>query len=152
MKIIRIITLGVLAGFLSPSSLAAYFGPYVLLAPTAVDGDTIKADVPVWPGVNIDASIRVIGVDTPEMTPAGCATPAENAAIRAAAVRAKEFTEAWINRNSPVVIGNVKPDAYSGRYDAVVTGSGGERLAAALIQAGHGRLYNGGKRQTWCAP
>lgn len=140
----------VLACFLSSPSFAAFSGPYSLIAPSAIDGDTIKADVPVWPGVNIDASIRVIGVDTPELAPAGCATPAENAAIRAAAVRAKEFTEAWINRNSPVVIGSVKPDAYSGRYDAVVTGSGGERLSAALIQAGMGRVYNGGKRKTWC--
>lgn len=136
--------------FLSSPSFATYSGPYSLIAPIAVDGDTIKADVPVWPGVYIDASIRVIGVDTPELAPAGCATPAENAAIRAAAVRAKEFTEAWINRNSPVVIGSVKQDAYSGRYDAVVIGSGGERLSAALLQAGHGRAYNGGKRQTWC--
>lgn len=136
--------------FLSSPAFAGYQGPYSLIAPIAVDGDTIKADVPVWPGVNIDASIRVIGVDTPELAPAGCATPAENIAIRAAAVRAKEFVDAWLNRNSPAVIGSVKQDTYSGRYDAVVTGSGGERLSDALIQAGMGRAYNGGKRKTWC--
>lgn len=136
--------------FLSFPLQAGYSGPYSLIAPMAVDGDTIKADVPVWPGVNIDARIRVIGVDTPELAPAGCATPAENAAIRAAAAR--EFVNAWLNRNSPAVIGSVKQDTYSGRYDAVVTGSGGERLSTALIQSGHGRKYNGGKRQTWCAP
>lgn len=136
--------------FLSLPSWSAFYGPYTLIAPIAIDGDTIKASVPVWPGMNIDASIRVIGVDTPELTPAGCATKAENDAIRAAAVRAKEFVDAWISRNSPVVIGGVKQDTYSGRYDAVVTGSGGERLSAALIQAGLGRVYNGGKRQTWC--
>lgn len=136
--------------FLSSPAFASYSGPYSLIAPMAIDGDTIKADVPVWPGVNIDASIRVIGVDTPELAPAGCATPAENAAIRAAAVRAKEFVDAWLNRNSPAVIGSVKQDTYSGRYDAVVTGSGGERLSVALIQAGMGRVYNGGKRKTWC--
>ena len=136
--------------FLSSPAFASYSGPYSLIAPVAIDGDTIKADVPVWPGVNIDASIRVIGVDAPELTTAGCATKAENDAIRAAAIRAREFVDAWLNRNSPVVIGGVKQDTYSGRYDAVVTGAGGERLSAALIQAGHGRLYNGGKRQTWC--
>lgn len=129
---------------------AANYGPFNLIAPTAIDGDTIRGDVPVWPGINADASIRVIGVDTPELTSAGCVTKDENDAIKAAAVAARAFTEAWINRNSPIVIGNVNPDAYSGRYDAVVTGSGGERLSAALIQAGHGRLYNGGKRQSWC--
>ena len=136
--------------FFSSPAFSGYPGPYSLVAPMAVDGDTIKADVPVWPGVYIDASIRVIGVDTPELTTAGCATKAENDAIRAAAVRAKEFVDAWLSRNSPVVIGGVKQDTYSGRYDAVVIGSGGERLSAALIQSGHGRMYNGGKRQTWC--
>ena len=140
----------ILCCFLSPSSYAVSYGPYSLIAPTAIDGDTLRADVPVWPMVSVDASIRVIGVDTPELTSAGCATKEENDAIKAAALAAKAFTESWINRNSPIVIGNVKPDAYSGRYDAVVTGAGGERLSDALIQSGHGRKYNGGKRQTWC--
>ncbi len=135
--------LALLLCFLSSPSHSVSFGPYSLIAPTAIDGDTIRADVPVWPGVNIDAGIRVIGVDTPEMNVA---------CERDRAIKAKEFTEAWLNRNSPVVIGNVKPDKYSGRYDAIVTGAGGERLSAALIQSGHGRVYNGGMRQTWCAP
>ena len=148
--ILRAVFVSLVACFLSSASFAGYSGPYSLIVPIAIDGDTIKADVPVWPGVYIDASIRVIGVDTPELTTAGCATKAENDAIRAAAVRAKEFVDDWLTRNSPVVIGSVKQDTYSGRYDAVVTGSGGERLSAALIQTGHGRLYNGGKRQTWC--
>lgn len=139
--------------FLSAPSYAAYYGPFGLIAPIAIDGDTIRADVPVWPHVSIDASIRVIGVDTPELTSsAGCATKEENDAIKAAALAAKAFTESWINRNSPIVIGNVRPDSYSGRYDAVVTGANGERLSDALIQSGHGRKYNGGKRQTWCKP
>ena len=129
--------------FLSSPSFAAYFGPYSLIAPVAIDGDTLRADVPVWPGVNIDASIRVIGVDTPE-TNIACE--------KERAIAAKAFTESWINRNSPIVIGSVKPDKYSGRYDAIVTGAGGERLSAALIQAGHGRVYNGGVRQSWCKP
>jgi endonuclease YncB( thermonuclease family) len=137
-------------GFLSPSSYAAYSGPYSLIAPVAIDGDTIRADVTVWPGITADASIRVIGVDSPELTSAGCTTKQENDEIKAAGLAAKQFTEGWLNRNHPVVIGNVKMDAYAGRYDAIVTGATGERLSAALIQSGHGRAYNGGKRQTWC--
>lgn len=139
MKVILFILLSVL----SSDAFSVYYGPFNLLAPVAIDGDTIRADVPVWPYVNIDASIRVIGVDTPEI--AGKCTEEKTAALAA-----KAFTESWLNRNSPIVIGNVKPDAYSGRYDAIVTGSGGERLSDALIKAGHGRIYNGGKRQPWC--
>src|SRR4030066_360687 len=113
--------------FVCTPVLAAQFGPYMLIAPIAIDGDTIRADVPIWPGVSIDASIRVIGVDTPE-TNIACE--------KARALAAKAFTEAWINRNSPVVISSVKPDKFGGRYVAVVTGAGGERLSAALIQSG----------------
>src|SRR3990172_8583980 len=138
---VKKIFLAVLFCFLSLPSYAVFYGPYALIAPTAIDGDTIRADVPVWPGVNIDASIRVIGVDTPELN---------IACEKELAIAAKAFTEAWINRNSPVVVGSVKPDKYSGRYDAIVTGAGGERLSTALIQSGHGRPYNGGKRQSWC--
>lgn len=141
--VIRVILLAAFAAFFSSPSWSGYSGPYALIAPIAVDGDTIRADVPVWPGVSIDASIRVTGVDTPEMNVA---------CEKERAVAAKAFTDSWINRNSPVVISGVKPDKYSGRYDAVVIGAGGERLAAALIQAGLGRVYNGGARQPWCTP
>lgn len=140
----RFILMAAFTAFFSSAVYAAYYGPYGLVAPIAVDGDTIRADVPVWPGVGIDAAIRVIGVDTPEMTGAKC--PEE----KAAALKAKAFTDAWLIAHRPIVIGNVIADKYSGRYDAIVTGKDGERLSDALIQAGLGRVYNGGARQSWC--
>lgn len=143
--ILTCIVIAAMAGFFSSVASSAYSGPYALLAPVAVDGDTINADVPLWPGVTADdVSIRVLGVDTPEITGSKCAEE------KAAGILAKAFTDAWITKNYPIVVVNVKPDKYSGRFDAIVTGSGGERLSAALIQAGHGRPYNGGARQSWC--
>lgn len=142
----------VLTCFFSLPLPAFSYGPYSLIAPIAIDGDTIRAEVPVWPSIGVDASIRVIGVDSPELTSPGCATQAENDAIRAAGRAAKVFTDSWLSRNTPIVITGVKMDAYAGRYDAVVLGSDGEKLADALIKSGHGRKYNGGKRATWCAP
>lgn len=140
--IMNCIVIAAMAAFFSLSASAAYSGPYVLLAPVAVDGDTLRADVPIWPGVMADdVSIRVIGVDTPEIN---------IACERDRALAAKAFTDAWLVRNRPVVIGSVKPDKFGGRFDAIVTGAGGERLSAALIKAGHGRVYNGGARQPWC--
>lgn len=132
--------------FFSSVASAAYYGPYVLVAPIAIDGDTIRAEVPVWPGIDADASIRVIGVDTPELTGAKC--PEE----KSAALKAKAFTDSWLLAHAPIVIGNVIQDKYSGRYDAVVTGRDGERLSDALIQSGNGRKYNGGARGAWCTP
>jgi len=122
---------------------AASYGPYMLSAPIAIDGDTLRADVQIWPNTTVDVSIRVIGVDTPELH-------ALNACERDLAQKAKIFTDAWIQANAPLTIGAVKPDKYSGRFDAVVTSRGGASLATTLIQSGHGRPYNGGARQAWC--
>lgn len=124
--------------------LAAFYGPYTLTAPIAIDGDTIRADVAIWPDTVVDAAIRVLGVDTPEMK-------ASNACERDLAQKAKAFTDAWIQANAPLLIGAVKPDKYAGRFDAVVTGKDGTSLSVALIQSGHGRRYTGGARLPgWC--
>ena len=122
---------------------AAFYGPYTLIAPVAVDGDTIRADVAIWPELTVDAAIRVAGVDTPELR---ASIPCEYQL----AIKAKEFTDAWIQAQAPLMIGAVKPDKYAGRYDAVVTGKNGTSLAKALIDAGHGRSYSGGARLGWC--
>lgn len=124
---------------------AAFYGPYQLVAPVAIDGDTLRADVPIWPDTLVDVSIRVLGVDTPELRGA-CA------AEKDLAQKAKAFTDAWLQANGPVVIDRVKPDKYQGRFDAVVTGKDGASLAEALIQSGLGRPYAGGTRAGWCLP
>ena len=135
----------VLLCFLSMASVvsASEYGPYVLAAPIATDGDTLRGDVNIWPDLSVDAAIRVAGVDTPELK---ASLPCE----RALAVTAKKFTDTWILKNHPITISRIKPDKFSGRYDAVVTGSTGDSLAGALIAAGIGRPYSGGARQAWC--
>ena len=131
--------------FFSSTSWSASYGPYPLITPIATDGDTIKANMPVWPGLFVEAGIRVRGVDTPE-------TNGSSTCERDLARRAKAFTEMWITSNQPITISGVEPDKYSGRYAAVVTGRGGSVLATELINAGHGRFYNGGARSPWCQP
>lgn len=130
--------------FFSFPAYSSSYGPFYLIAPTATDGDTIKADVQVWPSLTVDAAIRVIGVDTPEISQAKC--PEE----KAAGIAARDFTNVWISAHVPLVINTVRPDKYSGRYDAVVVGNNGDNLAADLIKSGHGRSYRGGARQSWC--
>lgn len=140
---------------------AAFYGPYTLIAPTVLDGDTLRADVAVWPNITASVLIRVIGVDTPELTPPPkCAagmpvTECDKLKSIAAceldlAKRARDFTDAWVKSNSPLMIGAVKADKFSGRVDAVVTGDDGKSLTKALIDSGHGRAYDGKARRTWC--
>lgn len=143
MRPLRILALLVLVGFFSPPAWSAFYGPYSVSAPIAIDGDTIRGDVAIWPDMTADIAIRVRGVDTPELHGA---TQCE----RDLAQKAKEFTDAWLASNAPILIGLVASDKYAGRVDAVVTGLGGKVLAEALIQSGNGRPYSGGTRQPWC--
>ena len=125
------------------ASFTADYGPYRLAAPIATDGDTIRADVLIWPQHSVDTAIRVSGVDTPETGKAKCA------AEKVAGHKAKAFTQTWISAHQPLTINLVKADAYPGRFDAVVAGRDGSLLAGALIAAGHGRPSRG-QRSSWC--
>lgn len=139
----RALLVGLLIGFLPAQSFAVSYGPYSLIAPIAIDGDSVKASVAIFPGLYYEASIRAIGVDTPEIN-GKCVIEKEMAKT------AKTFTDAWLKANAPIYINSVREDAYPGRFDAIILGSDGGRLSDALIKAGLGRIYNGGKRQPWC--
>ena len=128
--------------FLSSPSFAASYGPYTLIAPVAIDGDNIRADVMIWPDITVDVSIRVIGADTPELR-------SSLLCERVLAIKARTFTDGWIILNQPLTINLVKPDKFAGRVDAVISGKTGS-LADALIAAGIARPYTGGARQPWC--
>lgn len=129
--------------FLVPSSFAAGYGPYAVASAIAVDGDTIKGDVLVWPGLTANTLVRVRGVDAPELRGA---LPCE----RAAAALARDFATAWLVANHPISISDVAPDKFGGRVDAHVRGANGGLLASALLAAGHARPYTGGTREPWC--
>lgn len=124
------------------SAMAAdhYPGPYKVLAPLGIDGDTFHATVPIWPGIYSDVAVRVVGVDTPELH-------ATTQCERDLAAKAKAFTDNWL-LTGPITLTLVTQDNYGGRVDAVVTGPTG-KLADALIAAGLGHPYNGGKRPSW---
>jgi endonuclease YncB( thermonuclease family) len=90
-----------------------------------IDGDTFVATGPAWHGVTVTETVRVLGVDTPEVT----------GPTAAAGLAAKAFAAAWLGAG-PVTVATCKRDSF-GRALGVVT-KGGVTLADALIQAGHG--------------
>lgn len=107
-----------------------------------VDGDTLQVRLPGLPGELQPVSVRVRGVDTPET-----GGRARCEAERRDGARATAFTEAML-RSGSVRFVDPEWDKY-GRVLATVTVAG-EDLAAALIRAGRGRPYDGGKRGGWC--
>jgi micrococcal nuclease len=105
------------------------------------DGDTLTAQVALWPGFTVTTGVRLLGVDTPELRSRFACEKTLAKAARAAAI-------AWI-AGRPVTLRNVQHGKYAGRVLAEVW-INGQRLAHHMIDTGHGRIYHGGKREGWC--
>lgn len=139
-----IIVCGILlAGALYFENARADYGPYDFLHPAAIDGDTVRGEVAIWPGQYINVAVRVAGIDSPEIR-------SSLACERDAARKAREFTEKWLVANAPVRVSSITPDKYYGRVVAHVQNRSGALLGGALLAAGHARAYAGGQRQPWC--
>lgn len=107
-----------------------------------IDGDTFEARVHLWQGLDITTRVRLRGVDTPELK-AQCLK--ETRMAQAARNALKELLA-----EGGVTIFNVGPDKYNGRVVADVATRATPNVSDALIAAGHGRPYGGGRRAGWC--
>lgn len=126
----------------SPHALSdALPGPVRSVVIRTIDGDTLLVRARIWPGHEVTASVRLAGVDAPELR-GRC--DAESIAAR----RARSYLAKLIE-GGPVELTDIKPDKYGGRVVARVT-SAGRDLSELLILAGHARPYHGGKRGGWC--
>ena len=107
-----------------------------------IDGDTFEARVRVWPGLDVDTKVRLRGVDAAELH-ARCA--GELAQAQAAHVALTKI----LNQGG-VTISRVGIDKYGGRVDASIATQGTADVSAALLNGGFARVYDGGKRGSWC--
>ena len=107
-----------------------------------IDGDTFAARVHVEPGMNLDARIRLRGIDAPELK-GQCAQE-----VRLAEAAGDALDK--LLREGAVTISNIGPDKYPGRVVADVATKRTPNVSAALLGSGHVRSYNGGHRSGWC--
>ena len=115
---------------------------YLAYLITVTDGDTFKARVPVWNGVEIVTAVRVNGIDAPEL----------RGKCDFEKVKAEEASAAlahYLQTAKSVTLQNVKDDKYSGRVVADVIVDG-KSLSSEMIRTGLVRPYNGGTRAGWC--
>ena len=98
----------------------------------------------VWPDLDWTGSVRVRGVDTPEIL--GLCEQEKQLAILA-----RDYVRDLLTDES-VVLTEIENDRYGGRVLAHVELESGESLADLLIAGGYGRAYDGGARQSWCGP
>jgi len=104
------------------------------------DGDTIVVDAHPWPGMTIRISVRVRGIDSPEIR--GKCQAEKKAAINARD-RMAELVKGGLR------LENIAHGKYAGRVIADAISSRGT-VAKILIQEGFARPYDGGKRAGWC--
>ncbi len=104
------------------------------------DGDTIKVMARPWPGMSLETSVRVRGIDTPEIK-GKCETE------KAKAVDAREQAKQFVGKH--VLLTNIELGKYAGRVVANIL-VGNQDLGEFLITSGLARPYDGGKRKSWC--
>jgi micrococcal nuclease len=116
-------------------------GPLEAQVESVYDGDTFHARVTVWPGVLVETSVRIRGIDTPEIK-------GKCDAERPAAGRARDRLRALL-ATGVVTLRDIRPDKYGGRVDADVMVAD-TSVAAILVPEGLARRYEGGRRGSWC--
>ena len=108
-----------------------------------IDGDTVRVTVRIWHDQDVHTSIRLRGIDTPELR-ARCARERE------LALAAKAALVEMLPAGSTITLTNLRPDKYGGRFDADARTADGRDPAAELIAQGHARAYGGEARLGWC--
>lgn len=106
------------------------------------DGDTFRVDINELSDiVGKNIAIRINGIDTPEIK-GKC--PKENKL----AIRARDFTRAFLKKDSIIKLSNLKRDKYFRLLADVYVD--GESLGLALLKNGLAVKYSGKRKSSWC--
>jgi len=129
--------------FFSGSALAkdALEGPIPATIERVIDGDTLEVLVHIWLGQEVRVAVRLAGVDAPERR-------ARCEAEQALATAATAFLQRL--EGNPVVLTHITRGKFAGRVLADVHHVDVGDLGAALIGEGMARVYDGGRRASWC--
>ncbi len=140
----RFITCGIITLALALAANAAAFEQRVPARVTRVlDGDTVKVEARVWPGLIAQTNVRVRGVDTPEIRRPKCGEYE-----RRRGLAARDFVRGVIGEQVWLV--NVTHGKFGRRVVASVLLADGRDLATLLLATGHALPYRGGRRPKWC--
>ncbi|MEO1253033.1 MAG: thermonuclease family protein [Pseudomonadota bacterium] len=129
-----------LAAATAPAAAGKYEGPATAAVERVVDGDTVRVRVGVWIDQELSVSVRVAGVDAPELFRSKCEDEKAKARL------AKSFVEDFLE-GGRATLTNIKRGKYAGRVVARIEADGRD-LGDALIAAG---LAVRETRGAWCA-
>ena len=108
-----------------------FSGPYEAQVVDVTDGDTLKAEIHIWPDLYIYKRVRLCGIDTPEEGEPG---------YEEASDRLEELA------GERVKLYNVQHGKYAGRILADVHAEDGSDIAEILLREGHAQPYEGRKK------
>ena len=116
-------------------------GPVAASLIRVVDGDTLEVKVRIWLGQELVTSVRIRGIDAPELH-GRCRR--ETILAAAATDRLADLT------GETLTLTAVGEDKYFGRVVADVTNQAGDDLGRLMLASGLARPYDGGQRGDWC--
>lgn len=117
-------------------------GPVEARVLRVIDGDSFVAEARVWPGHTVTVSVRIRGIDAPELR-------SRCAAERAAATNAREALRSLIGEG-PVALTNIGGGKYYGRVLSDVMAADGRPVATIMLSTANARPYGGGARTSSC--
>lgn len=106
------------------------------------DGDTCYVIAPTLPEPLQKMSVRILGIDTPEMR-------AECAEEKKLALKGREFANNMFRSAEKIEFANLKWDKYGGRV-LVDVYLDGKLYKDEIINAGLAKPYDGGTKESWC--
>ncbi|MEM7493084.1 MAG: thermonuclease family protein [Pseudomonadota bacterium] len=107
-----------------------------------VDGDTVHVRASIWVDQTVEVSVRLRGVDAPEVFRPKCQ------AEKVLASAAKESVAAAMPVGSHVTITDITRDKYGGRVVATILMEDGQTLSDHLLAKGQAVPYDTPK--PWC--
>lgn len=116
-------------------------GPIAADLVRVIDGDTVKVSAQIWIDQFVTVSVRLKGVDAPELFRPQCEAERERARD------AKAFVEAMLGAGAVTLL-DISHDKYGGRVDARIETAGGDDVGAALID--QGLAVAAGAADPWC--
>jgi len=118
------------------------FGPYDAELSRVIDGDTVEVVAHIWPGLNKTVKVRISGINTPEKR-------TKNKCEKRLGLAATQFTSDFFDSHEKFSLIGVFEGKFAGRVIGRIDAAGVD-LGQQLIDAGHARVYHGGKRKAWC--
>ena len=107
------------------------------------DGDTIYTELCGLPQTLKKVSIRLTGIDTPEIK-TSCISE------KVLGLAAKKYLETLLSGQTELLVKDVEWDKFGGRIDGDILLPNGKSVSALMIAAGHAQAYTGGVRASWC--